>query len=111
MRPVSSDAIGPRCPQRENFNGGHFRFLLEKHFMLAINTDERFFCGPTYFGRPPLCSRARVVHISAPQAIQLQVRDARVFRSWDRNGNSWQLQVIGTIYLLEWNSTLPFSFV
>ena len=82
MRPVSSDAIGPRCPQRENFDGGQLRFLLEKHFMLAINSDERFSCGPTYFGPPPLCSRTRVFYISAPQAIQLQVRDARVFRLW-----------------------------
>ena len=82
MRPVSSDAIGPRCPQRENFDGGQLRFLLEKHFMLAINSDERFSCGPTYFGPPPLCSRTRVVYISAPQAIQLEVRDARVFRLW-----------------------------
>ena len=57
-RPVSivmqSD---PALPQRANFNGGQLRLLLEKHFMTASNTDERFCCGPTYFGPPPLCAR------------------------------------------------------
>ena len=81
-RHVSSDAIGHRFPQRENFNGGQFRFLLGKHFMTAINTDERFCCGPTYFGPPPLCARTRVDSICVPHATQLQVRDVTVFRSW-----------------------------
>ena len=53
----------------------------EKHF-IALNTQERFCCGPTYFGPPPLCARARVDYVCAPQALQLQVRDVRVFRSW-----------------------------
>ena len=50
--------------------------------MTAINTDERFCCGPTHFGPPPLCARTRIDYICAPQAVQLQVRDVRVFRSW-----------------------------
>ena len=58
-RPVSTDAIGPRFPQRENFNGGQLRLLSEKQIMTAINTDERFCCGPTYFGPPPLCTRTQ----------------------------------------------------
>ena len=67
-RPVSTDAIGPRFPQRENFNGGQLRLLSEKEIMTAINTDERFCCGPTYFGPPPVCARTRVDYICAPQA-------------------------------------------
>ena len=70
--------LGPRFPQRENFDGGQLRLSLEKRSMTAINIDERFCCGPSHSG-PPLCARARVDYICAPQAIQLQVRDVRVF--------------------------------
>ena len=31
---------------------------------------------------PPLCACTRVDHICVPHAIQLQLRDVRVLRSW-----------------------------
>ena len=80
-RKISSEAVGVSFPQRENYNGTQLRLLLEKHFMRAMNTDERFSCGPTYYGPPPLCVRTRVDCVCIAQAVQWQVRSVRVFHS------------------------------
>ena len=64
-RSVARDAIGPRFPRRENFNSGQLCILLQEDFMTAVNTDERFCCGRTYFGPPPLCARTRVDYVCA----------------------------------------------
>ena len=80
---LQSTAVGSFFPEPQNFNGGLFLSILEKHFLVAANTF--FEVGPTFYGPPPRRHATRVDYICVPASCLQTVARCHVqYKAADR---------------------------